>query len=158
MQTNKNSPLVVVNSMLSCLSLALRIPRGAAMSLTPFQTVLPASETDAKGAGCPPSVGFGTRIVAPATPTGKVTESRTVCTPLIVHEVDISPLGERYCPPTDLGPTLSWMRGAIVTFAKPGAAGAMPAKCFHIQWLIPPQRKMWFNVSLSAATKQQQLQ
>jgi hypothetical protein len=41
------------------------------------------------------------------------------------------------------------MRGAIVALTKPGAAGVIPTRCFHIQCPIPPHKNIWFNESLS---------
>ena len=156
--TNSNLPLVVVNSTPFCWSLALTIPSVAPTSFVPSQIFFPFSAIDAVVAGWPAVVGLGTKIVAPPTPIGKLTESLTVSGRVTLQEEVISPFGDRNSPPTDLGPTVSWMRGAIATLAKPGAAGVIPARCFHIQCPMPPQRKMWLSVFLSVAEHKQRQQ
>lgn len=58
------------------------------MRFAPSQIFFPFSVTDAVVAGRPALVGLGTRIMAPSTPIGKLTESLTVSGPVIAQEED----------------------------------------------------------------------
>lgn len=131
--TKSNTPLVVSNSTPARTSLARRIPAGVPTSLAPSQISFPPSAIDAVAEGSPRTVGLGTTIVAPSTPMGNWTESSIALEFNIFQDDEIMPFGERKRPPTDLGPTLSWMSGIRLTLANPGAAGVSPTRCFHIQ-------------------------
>ena len=120
--------------------MALRVRAAQTGARKGFGMDGPPSLMVAAAVGLPPVMGLGTTIVAALTPTGRLTESETV-PPMSLQDDEIMPFGERNCPRTNLGPTLSWMRGMRLTSAKPDAAGVSPTRCFHSQWLQPGERK-----------------
>ena len=88
--------------------------------------------------------GFETTTVARCTPIGSATWSVTEPPSLLTFHADrIGPLTERNSALADNGPAPGCTCGAIRTAEKPGRAGVMPARLFHIHSPMPPHRKIW---------------